>query len=69
MTISSLSSDPSVLAAMATNNKQADLQNEVGITMLKKANDQMTQQGEALINMISQTGPAAVSDHHLDAYA
>ncbi len=68
MTISSLSPDSSLLAALSSDNKQQSVQNDFGVTVLKKANDQMTQEGQALINMIEQTG-ATANPYHLDTYA
>jgi len=41
---------------------------EVGVAMLKKAQDQMKQQGEALIKMIEQT-PNGSDVQRLDVYA
>ena len=41
---------------------------EVGVAMLKKAQDQMKQQGEALIKMIEQT-PNGSDGQRLDLYA
>ena len=41
---------------------------EVGVAMLKKAQDQMKQQGEALIKMIEQT-PNGSDGQRLNVYA
>ena len=41
---------------------------EVAVAMLKKAQDQMKQQGEALIKMIEQT-PNGSDGQRLDVYA
>ena len=41
---------------------------EVGVAMLKKAQDQMKQQGEALVKMIEQT-PNGSDGQRLDVYA
>lgn len=41
---------------------------EVGVRMLKKAQDQMTQQGEAMVKLADEAAPAN-HPYHLDAYA
>ena len=51
----------SVLSAQTT-------QNEIGVTMLKKAQDVETQQGEAMISMLEKSATPAY-DGHLDVYA
>lgn len=51
----------SVLSAQAT-------QSEIGVSVLKKAQDVQTQQGEALIAMLEQSAVPAY-EGHLDAYA
>ena len=44
------------------------VQTEIGVTMLKKAQDQATQQGEAMIHLLENIpGPSAVP--LLDTYA
>ncbi len=41
---------------------------DVGVTMLKKAQDVQKQQGAALIDMLEQSAPPP-NDGHLDVYA
>jgi hypothetical protein len=64
MTISG--STASTVLSNATNAEGAAT--EVGLAMLKKAQDQMKQQGEALIKMIEQT-PNDSEGQRLDVYA
>ena len=45
-----------------------DTRTEMGVAVLKKAQDQMTQQASALIESIDQTPPPAGGDR-LDTYA
>jgi len=52
----------SVLKAQST-------QSEIGVTMLKKAQDVETQQGQALISMLEQAGATPADNGHLDVYA
>ena len=42
---------------------------DVGVTLLKKAQDQMKQQGEAMVKMIEQSSSAAAKYTKLDVYA
>lgn len=42
---------------------------EVGVRSLKKAQDQMTREGEAMIQMVEQAGTTSANPYHLDAYA
>jgi hypothetical protein len=51
----------SVLNAQST-------QVELGVNLLKKANDLQKQQGAALVDMLEQSAPPP-SDFHLDVYA
>jgi hypothetical protein len=43
-------------------------QQDVGVAVLKKAQDVAKQEGEAMVNMLEQIGPQAVAGR-LDAYA
>lgn len=52
----------SVLSAQTT-------QAEIGVAMLKKAQDVEKQQGAALIQMLEQAAPRNPDDYHLDVYA
>jgi len=52
----------SVLNAQAT-------QSEIGVSVLKKAQDVDTRQGEAMIDLLEQAGATPLYDGHLDAYA
>lgn len=64
MTVSSQSAGTlldSVLNAQTT-------QAEIGVSVLKKAQDVEKQQGQAMISMLEQAGAPAY-DGHLDAYA
>ncbi len=51
----------SVLAAQTTSQ-------DIGVAVLKKAQDAAKQQGEAMVKMLEQTGPPA-NRNLLDAYA
>lgn len=42
---------------------------DVGVALLKKAQDQMKQQGEAMVKMIEQSSTACSDCHKLDVYA
>jgi hypothetical protein len=64
MTISG-SAASAVLSNVASANGAAT---DVGVAVLKKAQDQMKQQGEALIKMIEQT-PNGSDGQRLDVYA
>ena len=46
----------------------SDLQTKVGVTTLKKAQDQMKEQGAALIEMIEQSG-VSPDGRSIDTYA
>ena len=63
MTISNQPSSllDSVLQAQTT-------QQDVGVTVLKKAQDQVKQQGQAMVELLEQSGVSA-DGSHLDAYA
>lgn len=53
-------------------NNTPDSQNantDVGVALLKKAQDQMKQQGEAMVKMIEQSSAACSDCHKLDVYA
>ena len=52
----------SVLKAQST-------QSEIGVTMLKKAQDVETQQGQAMISMLEKSGATPADNGHLDVYA
>lgn len=52
----------SVLNAQST-------QAEIGVNLLKKANDLQKQQGTAMIEMLEKSAPPTASDFHLDVYA
>jgi len=54
----------SVLTAQTT-------QQEIGVAVLKKAQDSMKQQGEAMVQMLEQAGPhtSGVGKPLLDTYA
>jgi hypothetical protein len=52
----------SVLSAQST-------QFEIGVTVLKKAQDVETQQGEAMIALLEQAASPPAYDGHLDVYA
>jgi hypothetical protein len=56
---------PTILDNLA-NGEAADTQ--VQVALLKKAQDQMKQQGEAMVRMIDQT-PTGGDEFHLDVYA
>ena len=68
MTVSSSTASPA-LAALADNSGASDVQSEASVTMLKKANDQIRQQGEAMVAMIEKAGASAENQFHLDTYA
>jgi hypothetical protein len=68
MTISGLSTS-SVLADLADNGNALDVKFQASVSMLKKANDQITQQGAALVSMIEQAGAPAADQPRLDVYA
>ena len=42
---------------------------EIGVNLLKKANDLQKQQGAALVDMLEQSAPPPTNDFHLDVYA
>jgi hypothetical protein len=63
MTINSTPAMSLVESALTAENSRAD----VGVTMLKKAQDLEKQQGEALVKMLEQSTP--VVNGRLDAYA
>jgi hypothetical protein len=68
MTISGLSTS-SVLADLADNGNASDVKFQASVSMLKRANDQITQQGAALVSMIEQAGAPAMDQPRLDVYA
>ena len=68
MTISGYSAS-AVLANLADSGDAPGVKVEAGVSMLKKANDQITQQGEALVKMIEQAGAPAAGGPLLDVYA
>ena len=47
------------------------LREEMGVSMLKKSQDVMKQQGEAVVQLLEQAGkcPSCESGHTLDTYA
>ncbi len=54
------------------NGAKSPVSTEVGVRMLKKSNDQITQQGQAVIQMVEQAGAVAKSTPQaplLDVYA
>lgn len=54
------------------NGAKSPISNEVGVRMLKKSNDQIVQQGQAMIQMVEQAGAAGKSSPQaplLDVYA
>ena len=65
MTISS-STSPVAAGSIAN---AAESQTQVGVALLKKAQDQMKQEGAALVKMIEQSGPASSGYQPLDTYA
>ena len=66
MTMSSVSAAPA-LAVLSNPQRPPDLQSEVAVRMLKRANDQMTEQGQALISLVDRVGQA--NQAGLDTYA
>ncbi|MBI3414769.1 MAG: YjfB family protein [Verrucomicrobia bacterium] len=65
MTISGSGSSALINSAQDSKNANSD----VGIALLKKAQDQMKQQGEAMVKMIEQSSTACSDCHKLDVYA
>jgi len=48
--------------------KAETTQQDVGVAVLKKAQDQVKQQGQAIVQLLEQSGVSA-DGSHLDAYA
>ena len=65
MTISS--SVPPVTAGNAGNTPEVPT--AVGVALLKKAQDQMKQEGTALVKMLEQSAPSSSGYQPLDTYA
>ncbi len=63
-----VSSQPSMSLLDSVLNAQTT-QSEIGVSVLKKAQDVTTQQGEALVAMLEQSSAPANYDGHLDVYA
>ena len=61
-------SSPSATALLESVLSAQTTRNEIGVSVLKKAQDVQTQQGEALIAMLEQSAAPAY-DGHLDVYA
>jgi hypothetical protein len=62
-----ISGQPAVSLLDSVLNAQTT-QNEIGVAMLKKAQDTEKQQGAALIDMLEKSAPQP-NEYHLDVYA
>lgn len=69
MNISSTTAAP-IIAKLSGEGDPQSAEAALSVNMLKKVQDQMKQQGDAMVSMIEQAGaPAAGNQFHLDAYA
>jgi hypothetical protein len=68
MNISGMNS-ADLLINLAGQTREGSLQAEVGVRMLKKAQDRMTQEGQAMVQMIEQAGSVQNRPYRLDALA